>query len=142
MLNTILVPVDLAHQLAKRRALPVAVELAKPHNGKLHLITVLPDYGMSLVGSYFPAEQQEEAMKNARAGLEEMAREYVPDDMLASIEVRRGTVYREILEAANETGSDTIVMAANRPEMQDYLIGPNAAKVVRHAQQSVFVVRV
>ncbi len=142
MFNTILVPVDLAHRLAKRRALPVAVELARPRNGKLHLITVLPDYGMSLVGSYFPAEQQEDAMKNARAGLEEMAREYVPDEMLASIEVRRGSVYREILDAADATGCDTIVMAAHRPEMQDYLIGPNAAKVVRHAQQSVFVVRV
>jgi nucleotide-binding universal stress UspA family protein len=32
-----------------------------------------------------------------------------------------------------------IVMGAHRPAFQDYLIGPNAARVVRHAKCSVLV---
>ncbi|MEO0863555.1 MAG: universal stress protein, partial [Pseudomonadota bacterium] len=36
---------------------------------------------------------------------------------------------------------DAIFVGAHRPELKDYLIGPNAARVARHAQQSVFVVR-
>ena len=36
---------------------------------------------------------------------------------------------------------DLIVMASHRPELKDYLIGPNAARVVRHADCSVQVVR-
>lgn len=38
-------------------------------------------------------------------------------------------------------GADLIVMASQRPELKDYLLGPNAARVVRHAEQSVLVVR-
>ena len=32
-------------------------------------------------------------------------------------------------------------MSANRPELKDYLLGPNAARVVRHSDVSVLVVR-
>lgn len=32
-------------------------------------------------------------------------------------------------------------MAAHRPALKDYLLGPNAARVVRHSNCSVLVVR-
>jgi nucleotide-binding universal stress UspA family protein len=32
-------------------------------------------------------------------------------------------------------------MGSHRPELSDYLLGPNAGKVVRHAKCSVMVVR-
>ncbi len=52
-----------------------------------------------------------------------------------------GTVYEEILKIAKETGCDMIVNASHRPELKDYLLGPNAARVVRHAGCSDMVVR-
>ena len=55
--------------------------------------------------------------------------------------VRNGTVYEEILRIAGETGCDLIVIGAHRPELRDYLLGPNAARVDRHANCSVLVVR-
>jgi nucleotide-binding universal stress UspA family protein len=55
--------------------------------------------------------------------------------------VTNGTVYEEILRTAKEIGCDVIVMASHRPELKDYLLGPNAARVVRHANCSVLVVR-
>lgn len=55
--------------------------------------------------------------------------------------VGRGTVYEEILRIAGEIGSDLIVIGSHRPELKDYLLGPNAARVVRHADCSVLVVR-
>ena len=55
--------------------------------------------------------------------------------------MRNGTIYDEILAVADEIGADLIVMASHRPALRDYLLGPNAARVVRHAKQSVLVVR-
>jgi nucleotide-binding universal stress UspA family protein len=55
--------------------------------------------------------------------------------------VRQGSIYSEILSVAREQQVDLIVMASHRPEMKDYLIGTNAARVVRHAACSVLVVR-
>ena len=44
-------------------------------------------------------------------------------------------------DLAGEIGVDLIAMASHRPALKDYLIGPNAARVVRHADVSVLVVR-
>ena len=46
-----------------------------------------------------------------------------------------------ILHLAEQLEADLIVLASHRPEMRDWLIGANAARVVRHARCSVLVVR-
>ena len=61
----------------------------------------------------------------------------VPDPTIG----HTGRVYDQIITAANKLGVDAIVMASHTPELSDYLLGPNSARVVRHAKQSVFVVR-
>jgi len=45
------------------------------------------------------------------------------------------------LTTAHEQRADLIVMASHRPELKDYLIGPNAAYVAQHAFCSVLVLR-
>ena len=55
--------------------------------------------------------------------------------------MRHGTIYKRIIKSADELGADLIVLTSHRPETKDYLLGPNAARVVRHAKQSVFVIR-
>ncbi|HJO73056.1 MAG TPA: universal stress protein [Rhodospirillales bacterium] len=42
---------------------------------------------------------------------------------------------------AEDIECSLIVMASTQPEHQDYFLGPNAARVVRHAKCSVLVVR-
>jgi len=49
--------------------------------------------------------------------------------------------YEAIIKVAEEKACDLIIMASHRPELRDYLLGPNAARVVRQAKQSVLVVR-
>jgi nucleotide-binding universal stress UspA family protein len=55
--------------------------------------------------------------------------------------VAEGTIYQEILTAAQIIQADLIVMGSHHLELKDYLLGPNAAKVMRHAACSVMVVR-
>ena len=55
--------------------------------------------------------------------------------------VGNGNVYESILEVAKRIKADLIVVQARRPELRKYLLGPNAARVVRHATCSVMVVR-
>ena len=69
-----------------------------------------------------------------------LGEKFPPDVTYKSI-ARHGSVYKEILEVADSIGADLIVLTSHRPARSDYLLGPNAARVVRHAKQSVFVVR-
>jgi nucleotide-binding universal stress UspA family protein len=65
----------------------------------------------------------------------------VSSNIGASCHVAQGTVYEEILATARDVRADFIVMASHRPELTDYLLGPNAARMVRHSEVSVVVVR-
>ena len=52
-----------------------------------------------------------------------------------------GKAYQEILHVAEKDGADLIVLGAHAPDLKDYLLGPTAARVVRHTSSSVYVVR-
>ncbi len=141
MYKSILLPVDLGHESSWEKAAPEAVALAKQNGAKIHLLTVIPDFGMAVVGSFFPPDYAEQALQSASEKLAALASEIIPAELLANVLVAHGSAYQEIIGIANKQGCDLIVMASHRPEMSDYLLGPNAAKVVRHADQSVMIVR-
>jgi len=141
MTTSILVPVDLNHKSSWERVLPKAVELARADGASLHVLSVIPDYGKSIVGSYFPSDFSEKAEAATRTELRALVAREVPDDVSADCDVVHGSIYKKILDAADRLNCDLIVLGSHRSDMRDYLIGPNAAKVVRHARQSVYVVR-
>ncbi|MEL6746451.1 MAG: universal stress protein [Pseudomonadota bacterium] len=141
MFKAILVPIDLNAVPASAHQVETAVGLARSNGAQLHLLTVVPDFGMSIVGSSFPANYEAQADQEARKRLEAFARSEIPADVPATIHIAHGSVYRQILAAADANAVDLIVLSAHRPELKDYLLGPNVARVVRHATQSVFVVR-
>jgi nucleotide-binding universal stress UspA family protein len=141
MFTSILVPVDLAANSGKRRALAVAVDMARRYDADLTVMTVIPDFGMSIVGSFFEEGFAERALAEAASKLGAFCAEHVPADLRRHERVAQGSIYDEVLRAAREIGCDCIVMGSHRPELKDYLLGPNAARVVRHAPCSVVVVR-
>ena len=54
MFNHVLLSVDLEHESSWIKALPVALDLCKSCGAALHVLTVVPDFGMSIVSQYFP----------------------------------------------------------------------------------------
>ena len=141
MFKKILLPLDLNHESSWQKALPVALEICGAFDGKLHVMTVVPDFGSAYVAGFFPADFEQKALDQAQAALAKFVDGNVPDGVDVQQIVANGTVYEEVLSKAGEIGADLIVMASHRPELQDYLLGPNAARVVRHASMSVMVVR-
>ncbi len=141
MFKTILMPVDLGEESSWEKALPAALLHAQSDGGSLTLVTVVPDFGESIVGTYFPAGFADTAIARAEADLEAFRAAHVPDTVPSKVIVRAGSIYHEIITVAEEIGADLIVLASHRPALSDYLLGPNAARVVRHVGCSVLVVR-
>ena len=142
MYRKILVPVDLAQETSWSRALPVVLELLEQSGGELWVATIvsaIPD------AWWLPASEHdrlvERSIKKHTTTLDELLAEKLPDDLTVHAIVGYGSIYGEILRIADDEQIDLILMASHRPEMKDYLIGPNAARVVRHARCSVLVVR-
>ena len=141
MYKEVLLAVDLNDVESQRKAVETAIHLARASGARLHVQTVVPNFGMSMVASYFPKDFESKALEKARQALHDFVTQNFPEDVTVQHIVGHGTIYQEILDCAAEIGADMIIMASHRPELQDYLIGPNAARVVRHANCSVLVVR-
>lgn len=141
MFNTVLLPIDLSAPHSWSKALPAALRLRDTDGGVLHVLTVVPDFGMSVVGSFFESGFEEKALHKVGEAITAWVDAHVPDAVEVHPHVMHGRVYDQIITAADRLDVDAIVMASHTPELSDYLLGPNAARVVRHARQSVFVVR-
>ena len=140
MFRTILVPVDVDDAETSRPALERAVALAEASGGSLRLIYVrslVPTSFMEFVPPHFDTAQQDEAQKRLAAIAEGVR---LPKERVSSV-VTMGGVYHDVLQEADKIGADLIVVGSHRPTMATYLIGSNAATIVRHAKCSVLVVR-
>ena len=141
MYENILLPLDLNERSSWDKTLPAACGMAQISGGTLHVITVLPDQGMNLVGHYFPEGAWEEAAATAREELRKIAEEFVPEDVTLELKVVQGSVHEQILVMAERIDADPIVMAARRAGLADFLLGDNAYRGVRRYAHSVMVVR-
>ena len=80
-------------------------------------------------------------MEGANKALHDFVDQHIPEGIPVQHIVGYGNAYEEILRVSEDTSCDLIVLGAHRPRMEDYLLGPNAARVVRHAKCSVLIVR-
>lgn len=143
MSSAILCAIDISQPEHDVAVLKRAADLAAHDGARLDVITVVPDYGFSVVGQAFDRGYHDKAVVKARELLQAFVVTHLgrdADDGMRHV-VATGKAYEEILNAARAAGSDLIVIGAHKPELKDYLLGPNAARVVRHSDCSVYVVR-
>ncbi|EOU0228809.1 universal stress protein UspF [Escherichia coli] len=77
----------------------------------------------------------------AKSQLEEIIKKFkLPTDRV-HVHVEEGSPKDRILELAKKIPAHMIIIASHRPDITTYLLGSNAAAVVRHAECSVLVVR-
>jgi len=141
MYKNILLSVDLNDESSWKKAMPTAVELCQATGASLRVLTVVPDFGMSIVDQYFPEGFEKEMAGKVMETLKGFVKDNVPDGVNVQHIVGEGTIYEVILKMARDTKADLIIITSHRPELKNYLLGPNAARVVRHADCSVLVVR-
>lgn len=141
MAKHILCAIDLTHLDDARSLLSEAGRLAVLDQADFSVVTVLPDYGTSFVGSFFKEGTLKEASQAALAALHKLVDDVLPDRAETQCIVEIGTVYEEVLDAADKCQADLIVVGAHKPDLAGRIFGPNAARIVRHATVSVMVAR-
>lgn len=139
----VLCAVDISNKDRDVDVLKLAQRMAALDDAQLDVITVVPDFGMSVVGSFFEPHHHEKAVEEAQVALGHVVEEVIGSEANASVRhiVATGNAYEEILKAAEVANTGLIVIGAQKPDFKDYLLGPNASRVVRHSNCSVLVVR-
>jgi universal stress protein F len=136
MSKTIIVPVDLAHADRAMAMIDAAHNLGGA-DATIILVNVIED-----VPTYIAAELPGGILDKFKADNVSALNQIAADAGIeADVEVRSGQAATAILSIAQERGADAIVIASHRPGLSDYFLGSTAARVVRHAECSVLVVR-
>ncbi|MGI9433372.1 MAG: universal stress protein [Geminicoccaceae bacterium] len=135
MFKKILLTIDHTDSRTWEKALPAALEEAKQHGAALRVISVIPEI---IRLPNLPENYGAGAIQHVEGKLREILKETSGEVPIA---VHQGSVYREILKDAFAQDIDLIIMASPRSTGPDDLLGPNVARVVRHAKCSVLVVR-
>jgi len=142
MINKILVPIDLRDEHSWQCTFPIAVREARANAAELIVMTVYEPLGSRIPDLPLADEHNRKARLQTEDTLQSLVTEQLPTDLSPRMVVRESeSIYKEILKTSRELPADLIIMAAHHPLLRDYLLGSNAAKVVRHADCSVFVVR-
>lgn len=143
MTGTVLCAVDVADGTRDTKVIQQAARMADMEGAQLDVITVVPDYGMSVVGSHFTPDHHDKMVSESKTHLNELVTRAIGAEGNAKVRhiVATGRAYDEILRVAKADGASLIVIGAHKPDLKDYLLGPNAARVVRHSDCSVLVVR-
>ena len=140
LFKRILATVDLGDEESSIKVINAAQELVS-NDDILFVICVVPDFGMSVVSGFFPEGHEQQMIDSTQTALHAFTEAHVTKGTPVKHIIAHGKIYEEILSAADECKADLIVVGSHRPALKDYLLGPNAARVARHAVQSVLVVR-
>lgn len=140
MFKKVLIPVDILEPSFATKAMESVQALVKANEGEVRLVYISTQI-TPMAGEFLPASYDEEARAEAEAKLKEMAKTVGLPEGKVSTALRIGGIYHEVLDEAKSYGADLIVVGSHRPSMATYLLGSNAANIVRHAQCSVLVVR-
>jgi len=140
MFKNFLVAVDLEHDTHNDSLLRVASDMANAQSAKVHLLNVI-GAAQAVVSQFLPENYEKMASKKTVKDLAALAAKVDLTEGTVTSSVRFGNVYQEILAHANKMDADLIIVASHKPNVGDYLLGTTAARVVRHAACSVFVVR-
>lgn len=137
MVESIMVPVDLAHKDALRAAVSEAADLAKANSAKLTLVGVTGSGPSEAAHNPKEFEEKLTAFSNEiadRVGISVGSKSLVDVDVAADL----GEV---LINAASDMGADLIVMASHVPGFMEHFFASNAGYVASHAKCSVYVVR-
>ena len=140
MYKRILMPVDFTEPGISAPALRRVKAFATLTGADVRLVNVLSLIPFAYL-EYVPADFDHVERGRAEAELKKTAASLELEEGRVTTSVRLGGVYHEVLAEAKEWGADLIVVGSHRPSMATYLIGSNAAKIVRNAQCSTLVVR-
>jgi nucleotide-binding universal stress UspA family protein len=143
MTGPVLCAVDISDATQDDAVILAAKKMADLAGVSLDVVTVVPDFGKSVVGGFFENDHHAKLVASSKEALNIVVSGTIGEAANKKVRhiVATGTAYEEIIKLSETAGSSLIVIGAHKPDFKDYLLGPNAARVVRHSNCSVYVVR-
>ena len=142
MYKNIVIPIDLTDtKMTFKGVFHPALTFANMFGSTLHMLHIIPDFGMKIIEDYLPKHWMKDQKEKYDEQFKKIQNLYIPEGINVITHVDRGAIYDKVISYAEKNEADLIIISAVRPQFRDYMLGPNASKIVRHSSLSVLVVR-
>ncbi|MCB1863336.1 MAG: universal stress protein [Chromatiaceae bacterium] len=139
MFKDILIPINLGDEATWKNPLKTGIELAQTMGATLHLMTVVPSFDYPIVESYFPVDFEQKAQQKVNSEMHKFIAERIPKGVKHQLIVAVGAISEQIMDAADATKCDLIIMSRRGRPRRHFTLGSNVNKVVHHATTPVLV---
>ena len=141
MFKKILVPLHLKYVDNHEKLFEGALKLLDKDEGILSLLYVNENRAHGPVYPILDEENEKDYNHHMFSELKKIAKKYsLPEDKII-FKIRDGSAHSEIIDEAQSTKPDSIVMMATKPGIRNYFISSTAERVIRHVTCSIFVIR-
>ena len=144
--SRILIPTDMSHHADK--AIRQGFEIARQFGSEVYVLHVVQDHVQQCTVDYcidvkLAEDLQKQVMEGAREAIKKQVERLVGEDATkATLDVKDGVPYDQILKDADERATDLIVISSlGTTGLGKYLIGSVARHVLLGAKCSVLLVR-
>ncbi len=142
MYNKILIAIDVFREKNAEKLCKAANGMAKINGAEIRLVSVIPDYGMPIVASYFPQDAQDNVKNEMSGMLKKYATEFIDTNKVTAT-LRQGKRARNIVEEASEWSADLVIVGCRKKASRDNnrMLGACSSSVTDRVDCSVIVVR-
>lgn len=140
MFKNILVPLHIVYKKNHTKLFTGALELLD-EDGTISLLYVNENRSHTPVYPILDDDSEENVNHEALLELKKIAIEHNLPKGKVTFHIRSGSVHSEILAEERRMNADAIVMMATKPGFESYFISSTAERVIRHANCSIFVMR-
>jgi len=114
MTGPVLCAVDVSNGDDDIDVIQTAARLAAMDNAQLDVVAVVPDFGISQVGTFFDKDHHDKMLAEAKAQLNAVVTKALDADQNAKVRhiIATGRAYAEVLELARKTQASLIVVGA------------------------------
>jgi len=141
MFKKILMPIDLQETHLAVKAVKIAIDEARKHGADIHVMTVMPGFGMPMVATFFSDNSMKKAMKQIGTELKRYIAANFPKDIAIHPIITEGNPAERILAQRDVLDADLIIIPSHTQSLGQVFLGSCAARVVEHATCSVMVIK-
>ena len=141
MFKQILLPIDLEETELTERAVEIAKDYIERYDSKVTALSVIPDFSMPVVATYFPKDTLKKAHDEICDELTRFIAQRFPDPSKVHCTVGEGSPHKIIVGYAREHEMDLIIMPSRGHDISKVFLGSSTAHVAQRAPCSVLVVR-
>ena len=116
MYKNIVIPIDLSEKYSWKSVVPRVLSLVTAFGAKLHLVHVIPDYGLQMVEDYLPSNWFNDQLQKSKDHIKALIDKYIPEEIEVTTHICKGAVYDEVIQYSANVSADLIVVSAVSPE--------------------------